>query len=84
MKQNPSPIKIPIFISELASSLIDSGAGLVLSIQFILAVVLNSKNKFIVVKLTVWMWCGVAIMNGQIVYRRLLANCLHGKCWANS
>ena len=34
---------------------------------FILAVVLNSENKFIVAKLTVWVWRGVAIMNGQIV-----------------
>ena len=33
-----------------------------------LAIVLNNKNKFIVVKLTVWVWCGVAIMNGQILY----------------
>ena len=32
------------------------------------AVVLNSKNKFIVAKLTVWVWCGVALMNRQIVY----------------
>ena len=30
-EQNPSPIRIPIFSSELASSFIDSGAGLVLS-----------------------------------------------------
>ena len=30
-KQNPNPIRIPIFSSELASSFIDSGAGLVLS-----------------------------------------------------
>ena len=28
-KRNPSPIRIPIFSSELASSFIDSGAGLV-------------------------------------------------------
>ena len=59
---------MPIFSSELASSFIDSGAGLVLSIWFVLSVVLNSKNKFIVAKLTVWVWCGVAIMNGKIVY----------------
>ena len=64
----PSPIRIPIFSGELASSLIDSGAGLVLSIWFILAKVSNSESKFIVAKLTVWVWCGVAIMNGQIVY----------------
>ena len=38
-KRNPSPIRIPIFSSELASSFIDSGVGLVLSIWFILAVV---------------------------------------------
>ena len=34
-KRNPSPIRIPIFSSELASSFIDSGAGLVLSIWFV-------------------------------------------------
>ena len=67
-KRIPSPIRIPIFSSELASSFIDSGVGLVLSIWFILAVVLNSKNKFIVAKLTVSVWCGVAIMNRQIIY----------------
>ena len=39
-----------------------------LTIWFVLAVVLNSENIFIVAKLTVWVWCGVAIMNGQIVY----------------
>ena len=50
-----------------------------LAIWFVLAVVLNSENKFIVAKLTVWVWCGVATMNGQIVYRRLLTNRLHGK-----
>ena len=62
-KQIPSPIRIPIFSSELVSLLIDSGAGLVLYI-----VVLNSENKFIIAKLTVWVWCGIAIMNKQIVY----------------
>ena len=34
----------------------------------------------------IWVWCGVAIMNGQIV--NVLTNCLHGKeaelCLANS
>ena len=78
------------------SSFIDSGAGLVLSIWFIIAIVLTSKNNFIIVKLTVWVWCGVAVINGQIdksftclhVYRCLLTNRLHGKaaelCLANS
>ena len=36
----------------------------------------------------IWVWYGVAIMNRQIVYRRLLTNRLHGKaaeaCLANS
>ena len=67
-KRIPSLIRIPIFSSELASLFIDSGAGLVISIWFVLAVVLNSKNKFIVAKLTVWVWCGVAIMNRKIIY----------------
>ena len=44
------------------------GAGLVLSIWFIMALVLNSENNFIIAKLTVLVWYGVAIMNGQIVY----------------
>ena len=39
---------------------------------FILALKLNSKNKFIIVKLTMWMLC---IMDGQIVcFYSLLAN----------
>ena len=38
-KQNLSPIRIPIFSSELASWFIDSGVGLVVSIWFVLAVV---------------------------------------------
>ena len=37
--------------------------GLVLSISFVLALALNSEKKFIIAKLTVWVWCGVAIMN---------------------
>ena len=60
-KRIPSPIRIPIFRSELASSFIDSGAGLVLSIWFVLAVVEQRKqiysceaNSLDVV------WCGVA------------------------
>ena len=50
------------------SLFIDNGAGLVLSIWFVLAVKLNSENNFIIAKLTVGMWCGVAIINIQIVY----------------
>ena len=44
---------------------IDSGAGFVLSIWFVIAVVLTSENNFIIAKLTVWVWCGVAVMNGE-------------------
>ena len=36
--------------------------------NLIIAIVLNSENNFIIARLTVWVWCGVAIMNGQIVY----------------
>ena len=50
------------------SSFIDSGVGLILSILFVLTIVLNSESNFIIAKLTVWVWCGVAIMNGQIIY----------------
>ena len=45
-KRNPSPIRIPIFSSELASSFIDSRAGLVLSIWFVLAVVEQHKQIY--------------------------------------
>ena len=52
------------------SLFIDSGAGLVLSIWFVLALVLNSENNVIIAKLVnSSVWCGVAIMNGQIIYR---------------
>ena len=50
------------------SLFIDSGVGLVLSIWFVIAVGLSSENNFIIAKLTVWVWCGVAIMSRQIVY----------------
>ena len=45
-KRNPSPIRIPIISSELAGSFIDSGAGLVLSIWFVLAVVEQRKQIY--------------------------------------
>ena len=50
----------------VVSLLIDSGVGLVLSICFVIAVVLNSENNFVIVRLTVWVWC--TKMNRQIVY----------------
>ena len=68
------------------SSFIDSGAGLVLSIWFILAVVLNSENKFIVAKLTGWVWCSYNERTNRL--SGLLTNRLHGKatelCLANT
>ena len=75
------------------SLFIDSGTGLVLSVLFVLALVLNSENNFIIAKLTIWVWCGVVwygvVWCGVVwcgvadkllhVYRRLLTNRLHGK-----
>ena len=77
-KQIPSPIRIPLFSSELASSFIDSGAGLVRSIWFVLAVVLNSENKFIVVKcesnsLGV-VWCSHNEQTNRLTCLQTLAN----------
>ena len=47
---------------------------------------IEQRKQFIIAKLTIWVWCGVAIMNGQIVY--MFTDCLHGKaaelCLANS
>ena len=65
-KRIPNRIRIPIFSSEYV---IDSGAGLILSIWFILILVLNSMQKHsMIVKLMIWVWCGIAIMNGQFIY----------------
>ena len=77
----------------VVSSFIDGGAGLASPIWLVLALVLNSENNFIISKLRIWVWCGVAIMNGRIIYvftlyKRLLANRLHSEavelCLANS
>ena len=53
--------------SEFVQYTIYGGAGLVSPIRFIFALVLNSENNFIIKKLTIWVKCGVAIMNGQII-----------------
>ena len=49
---------------------------------------IEQQKHFTIAKLIIWVWCGVTIKNGQIVYIRLLKNRLHGKaaeqCWANS
>ena len=56
---------------------------------------IEQQKHFIIAKLSIWVWCGIAIMNRQIgllvyiilllVYIRLLTNRLHGKaaeiCW---
>ena len=74
------------------SSFINSGAGIVPPIWFVLALKLNSENYFIIVKLAiilgvVW-YSYYERMNCLCVYRRLLTNRLHGKatelCLANS
>ena len=64
------------------SSFINSGAGLVLSIWFVLALVLNRENIFYICKaydlgVVFIIGCGVAIMSPQIVYRCLLTSHLH-------
>ena len=43
-----------------------------LSILFVLALVLNSENNFIIAKLMIWVWHGA-------IDRCLLTNRLHGK-----
>ena len=40
---------------------------------------IEQQKHFIIAKLMIWVWCGVAIMN-----RRLLTNHLHGKAAENS
>ena len=55
-------------IQKYVSSFIDSGPGFASPIWFVLALVLNSKNNFINSKLTIWVWCDVAIMNGRTAY----------------
>ena len=43
---------------------------------------IEQQKHFIIAELTIWVWCGVAIMKGQIVYpvyRPLLTDRLHGK-----
>ena len=34
--------------------------GLVLSVLSVLALVFNNENNFMIAKLTIWVWCGVA------------------------
>ena len=91
-KQNPSPIRIPIFSSELASSFIDSGAGLVLSS----CMACFSRNIEQRKQIYSYRANGLGVVscsyneqtNHLHVYRRLLTNRLHGKaaelCLANS
>ena len=68
---------------------IDSGAGLVLSIRLVLALVLNIENNFIIAKLMIWVWYRYNEWTNHLpVYRRLLTNHLHDVaaklCLANS
>ena len=91
-KQNLSPIRIPIFSSELASSFIDSGVGLVLSscmvhfsrnIEQRKQIYSYEANRLGVVS------CSYNERTNHLrVYRCLLTNRLHGKaaelCLANS
>ena len=69
------------------SSFIDNGMGLLLSILFVLALALNSKNNFITAKLTIWVWCGV-VDESFTCLQKLANKSLTGKaaelCLANS
>ena len=74
------------------SLFINSGAGIVPPIWFVLALELNSENYFIIAKLAIILgvvWYSYnEWMNCLCVYRRLFTNRLHGKaaelCLANS
>ena len=68
-KRIPNRIRIQYSVVSL---FIDSGAGLVLSIWFVLVVVLNTKSNFIIAKLTVWLWCGVYSYNEQTLVNKSL------------
>ena len=48
---------------------LDSRAGLVLSMQ----------KHFIIAKLTIWVWYGIAIMNRQIIYLHVFTDMLVNK-----
>ena len=84
-KRIPSPIKIPIFSSELASSFIDSGVGLVLSSYVVRSSCSIEHRKQIYSCEANGIGCGVVYCNYNEqtnhlrVYRCLLTNRLHGK-----
>ena len=66
------------------SSFIDSGAGLVLSTYMArFSPSIEQRKHFIIAKLMIWVWCGVATYNEWTnrlcAHRCLLTNRLHGK-----
>ena len=70
--------RIPIF--SIVSLFIDSRAGLVLSIWFVLALELSRENNFMIAKLTLNFGCAVVLWTNHLrVYRRLLTNRLYHK-----
>ena len=72
------------------SLFIDGGAGLVLSIWLVLALVLNNENTELLMQANNLgvAWCSYNERTNRLhVYRRFLTNRLHGKaeiCLANS
>ena len=53
----------------------DSGAPLVPSIWFVLALVLNSKDNFIIAKVAIWVWCSYNERTNRLrVHRCFLTN----------
>ena len=91
-KRIPSRIRIPIFSSELASSLIDSGVGLVLSSYMVcFSRSIEQRKQIYSCKANSLgvVWCSFNEQTNRLrVYRCLLTNRLHGKsaelCLANS
>ena len=82
-KRIPSPIRIPIFSSELASSFIDSGADLVLSsymVRFSRSIEQQKQIYSCKANSLGVVWCSYNELTNHLhVYRCLLTNRLHGK-----
>ena len=78
-----SPLRIQIFSSELASSFIDSGAGLVLSsymVRFSHSIEQRKQIYSCKANSLGVVWCSYNEPKNRLcVYRRLLTNRLHGK-----
>ena len=59
----PNCIRIPILSSEFVHR---CWSGSVIMVRFSHSI--EKRKHFIIAKLTIWVWCGVAIINGQILW----------------